>query len=77
MILEVGYIISEFGYDIRLVKSCVTTSYGFLIQMAPHTHKQIDLTSLLLLQLSYCVSVLLLTSRCKSAPAQYTNSLLR
>ena len=30
MILEVGYIISEFGYDIRLTKSCVTTLYGLL-----------------------------------------------
>ena len=39
MILEVGYIISEFGYDIRLAKSCVTTSYGFLTQTAPHTYK--------------------------------------
>ena len=39
MISEIGYIriISEFGYDIRLVKSCVTASYGFLTQMAPHT----------------------------------------
>ena len=37
MISEFRYIISEFGYDIRLVKSCVTTLYGFLTQMAPHT----------------------------------------
>ena len=35
------------------------------------TPKQIDLQAFLLLQLPYCVSVLLLTSRCKSAAAQY------
>ena len=33
--------------------------------------KQIDLQAFLLLQLPYCVSVLLLTSECKSAVAQY------
>ena len=33
--------------------------------------KQIDLQAILSLQLPYCVSVLLLTSRCKSAAAQY------
>ena len=38
------------------------------------TSKQIDLTSVFVTkQLLYCVIVLLLTSRCKSAPAQYTN----
>ena len=36
-----------------------------------HTSKQIDLQALLLLQLPYCVSVLLLTSRCKLVTAQY------
>ena len=35
------------------------------------TPKQIDLQAVFLLQLPYCVSVLLLTSRCKSAAAQY------
>ena len=35
------------------------------------TAKQIDLQAFLLLQLPYCVSVLLLTSGCKSAAAQY------
>ena len=35
------------------------------------TPKQIDLQVLLLLQLPYRVSVLLLTSRCKSVAAQY------
>ena len=35
------------------------------------TPKQIDLTSFLLLQLPYCVSMLLLTSTCKSESAQY------
>ena len=35
------------------------------------TPKQIDLQAILLLQLPYCVSVLLLTSGCKSAAAQY------
>ena len=35
------------------------------------TPKQIDLQAFLLLQLPYCVSVLLLTSGCKSAAAQY------
>ena len=39
MISEVGYIISEFGYDIRLVKSYVTTLYGFMTQMAPHNYE--------------------------------------
>ena len=38
------------------------------------TPKQIDLTSIFItIQLPYCVSVLLLTGQCKSAPAQYTN----
>ena len=38
------------------------------------TPKQIDLTSIfVIIQMPYCVSVLLLTSRCKSALAQYTN----
>ena len=36
MISEVGYTISEFQYDMTH-KNCVTTSYGFLTQMAPHT----------------------------------------
>ena len=35
------------------------------------TPKQIDLQATLLLQLPYCVNVLLLTSGCKSATAQY------
>ena len=35
------------------------------------TPKQIHLQAILLLQLPYCVSVLLLTNRCKLAPAQY------
>ena len=35
------------------------------------TPKQIHLQAFLLLQLPYCVSMLLLTSGCKSAPAQY------
>ena len=35
------------------------------------TPKQIDLQVFLLLQLPYCVSVLLLTSGCKLAAAQY------
>ena len=35
------------------------------------TPKQIDLQAFLLLQLPYFVSVLLLTSGCKSAAAQY------
>ena len=35
------------------------------------TPKQIDLQAFLLLQLPYCVSVLLLTHGCKSAAAQY------
>ena len=35
------------------------------------TPKQIDLQAFLLLQLPYCVSVLLLTSGFKSAAAQY------
>ena len=35
------------------------------------TPKQIDLQAFLLLQLPYCISVLLLTSRFKSAAAQY------
>ena len=35
------------------------------------TPKQIDLQAFLLLQLPYCVSVLLLTRGCKSAAAQY------
>ena len=35
------------------------------------TPKQIDLQAFLLLQLPYCVSVLLLTSRCKLAATQY------
>ena len=35
------------------------------------TPKQIDLQAFLLLQLPYCVSVLLLTNRCKSEVAQY------
>ena len=35
------------------------------------TPKQIDLQAILMLQLPYCVSVLLLTSGCKSAAAQY------
>ena len=35
------------------------------------TPKQIDLQAFLFLQLPYCVSVLLLTSGCKSAAAQY------
>ena len=34
-------------------------------------NKQIDLQAFLLLQLPYCVSVLLLTSRCKLAAVQY------
>ena len=35
------------------------------------TPKQTDLQAFLLLQLPYCVSVLLLTSGCKLAAAQY------
>ena len=35
------------------------------------TPKQMDLQAILLLQLPYCVSVLLLTSGCKSTAAQY------
>ena len=35
------------------------------------TPKQIDLEAILLLQLPYCVSMLLLSSGCKSAAAQY------
>ena len=35
------------------------------------TTKQLDLQAFLLLHLPYCVSVLLLTSRCKLAAAQY------
>ena len=35
------------------------------------TPKQIDLQAILLLQLPYHVSMLLLTGRCKLAPAQY------
>ena len=35
------------------------------------TPKQIHLQAILLLQLPYCVSTLLLTSGCKSAAAQY------
>ena len=35
------------------------------------TPKQIDLQAILLLQLPYCVSMLLLTNGCKSAAAQY------
>ena len=35
------------------------------------TPKQIDLQAILLLQLPYSVNILLLTSGCKSAPAQY------
>ena len=35
------------------------------------TPKQIDLQAILLLQLPYCVIMLLLTSGCKSAAAQY------
>ena len=35
------------------------------------TPKLIDLQVFLLLQLPYCVSMLLLTSGCKSTPAQY------
>ena len=35
------------------------------------TPKQIHLQAILLLQLPYCVSMLLLTSGCKSAAAQY------
>ena len=35
------------------------------------TPKQIDLQAILLLQLPYCVSVLLLTSGCKLAATQY------
>ena len=35
------------------------------------TPKQIDLQVFLLLQLPYCVSMLLLTSGCKSAAVQY------
>ena len=35
------------------------------------TPKQIDLQVILLLQLPYCVRMLLLTSGCKSAAAQY------
>ena len=35
-----------------------------------------ELSTCLLLQLPYCVSVLLLTSRCKSAAAHNTNALI-
>ena len=35
------------------------------------TPKQIDLQAILLLQVPYCVRMLLLTSGCKSAAAQY------
>ena len=35
------------------------------------TPKQTDLQAILLLQLPYCVRMLLLTSGCKSAAAQY------
>ena len=35
------------------------------------TPKQIDLQAILLLQLPYCVRMLLLTSGCKSEAAQY------
>ena len=38
------------------------------------TPKQIDLQAILLLQLPYCVSMLLLTSGCKSAATQYKHS---
>ena len=40
------------------------------------TAKQIDLQAFLLLQLPCCVSMLLLTSGCKSAAAQYTNAVI-
>ena len=41
------------------------------------TPKQIDLTSVFVtIQLPYCVSMLLLTSACKSAPAQCTNVII-
>ena len=46
-------------FDIRGIKRCESNK------------TQIDLQAILLLQLPYCVSVLLLTSRCKSAAAQY------
>ena len=39
--------------------------------------KQIDLTNVFAtIQLSYCVSMLLLTSGCRSALAQYTNVII-
>ena len=41
------------------------------VPAVPCTSKQIHLQAFLLLQLPYRVSVLLLTSRCKSVAAQY------
>ena len=42
-----------------------------IISIIINAPKQIDLQVFLLPQLPYCVIILLLTSRCKSAAAQY------
>ena len=50
---------------------CAAIAYA-LVNSRCFTAKQIDLTSVFVtIQLPYCVSMLLLTVRCKSAPAQY------
>ena len=53
-------------YNVIMSAACVIS----IIIDASATPKQIDLQEFLLLQLTYCVS-LLLSSRCKSAAAQY------
>ena len=59
-------------FQIREISSADDSQYTVIdapvVFCAP---KQIDLQAFLLLQLPYCVSVLLLTSGCKSAAAQY------
>ena len=42
-----------------------------VVKLSNSTPKQIDLTSVFVTTAAYCVSMLLLTSVCKQAPAQY------
>ena len=60
------------GLNFKSIKSTKLVELKYLEK----TNYTVDLQAYFLLQLLYCVSMLLLTSSCKSAPAQYSKPLV-
>ena len=69
--IDIMFILLCHSMSAACVISIISNALAVAVLCRSCTPKQINLQAILLLQLPYYVSVLLLTSRCKSAAAQY------